>query len=86
MSRCTRVAKNFGCPEAPAVQGSKQSTCRYRAKHLLQCEQCKLAAAATASLNKIVKVMNDNPELKKIEGNTDNVEKDADKLSEDLQL
>jgi len=43
----------------------------------------KLAAAATASLNKIVKVMKENPELKiKIEGNTDNVEKNADNLSE----
>jgi len=34
-------------------------------------------------LNKIVTVMKDNPELKiKIEGNTENIEKDADKLSE----
>jgi len=44
----------------------------------------KLASTATASLNKIVKVMKDNPDLKiKIEGYTDNVEKDADnKLSD----
>jgi len=78
------VAKNFGCPEAPAVPAEVSKALAAAGQSIyFSSNSAKLAAAATASLNKIVKVMKDNPELKiKIEGNTDNIEKDADKLSE----
>jgi len=78
------VAKNFGCPEAPEVPAEVSKALAAAGQSIyFSSNSSKLATAATASLNKIVKVMKDNPELKiKIEGNTDNIEKDADKLSE----
>ena len=78
------VAKNFGCPETPEVPAEVSKALAAAGQSIyFSSNSAKLATAATASLNKIVKVMNDNPELKiKIEGNSDNVEKDADKLSE----
>jgi outer membrane protein OmpA-like peptidoglycan-associated protein len=78
------VAKNFGCPETPQVSAEVSKALAAAGQSIyFSSNSAKLAAAATASLNKIVKVMKDNPELKiKIEGNTDNVEKNADNLSE----
>ena len=78
------VAKNFGCPEAPEVPAEVSKALAAAGQSIyFSSNSAKLAAAATASLNKIVKVMKDNPELKiKIEGNTDNVEKNAESLSE----
>src|SRR6188768_2275025 len=78
------VAKNFGCPETPEVSAEVSKALAAAGQSIyFSSNSAKLAAAATASLNKIVKVMKDNPELKiKIEGNTDNVEKNADDLSE----
>src|SRR6187399_1811258 len=78
------VAKNFGCPETPEVPAEVSKALAAAGQSIyFSSNSAKLAAAATASLNKIVKVMKDNPELKiKIEGNTDNVEKNADNLSE----
>src|SRR6187402_983029 len=78
------VAKNFGCPETPEVSAEVSKALAAAGQSIyFSSNSAKLAAAATASLNKIVKVMKENPELKiKIEGNTDNVEKNADNLSE----
>jgi len=78
------VAKNFGCPDAPEVPAEVSKALAAAGQSIyFSSNSAKLAAAATVSLNKIVKVMKDNPELKiKIEGNTDNVEKNADNLSE----
>jgi outer membrane protein OmpA-like peptidoglycan-associated protein len=78
------VAKNFGCPDAPEVPAEVSKALAAAGQSIyFSSSSAKLAATATVSLNKIVKVMKDNPDLKiKIEGNTDNIEKDADKLSE----
>src|SRR6187399_2294520 len=78
------VAKNFGCPETPEVSAEVSKALAAAGQSIyFTSNSAKLAAAATTSLNKIVKVMKDNPDLKiKIEGNTDNVEKNADDLSE----
>ena len=78
------VAKNFGCPDAPEVPAEVSKALAAAGQSIyFSSNSAKLATAATVSLNKIVKVMKDNPDLKiKIEGNTDNIEKDADKLSE----
>ena len=78
------VAKNFGCPETPEVPAEVSKALAAAGQSIyFSSNSAKLASAATVSLNKIVKVMKDNPELKiEIEGNTDNVEKDADELSE----
>jgi outer membrane protein OmpA-like peptidoglycan-associated protein len=78
------IAKNFGCPDAPQVPAEVSKALAAAGQSIyFSSNSAKLAAAATASLNKIVKVMKDNPQLKiKIEGNTDNVEKNADNLSE----
>src|SRR6187397_2782443 len=78
------VAKNFGCPETPQVSAEVSKALAAAGQSIyFSSNSAKLAAAATASLNKIVKVMKENTELKiKIEGNTDNVEKNADNLSE----
>jgi len=78
------VAKNFGCPDAPEVPAEVSKALAAAGQSIyFNSNSAKLATAATVSLNKIVKVMKDNPDLKiKIEGNTDNIEKDADKLSE----
>ena len=78
------VAKNNGCPDIPEVPAEVSKALAVAGQSIyFNSNSAKLASTSTASLNKIVTVMKDNPDLKiKIEGNTDNVEKDADKLSE----
>ena len=79
------VAKNNGCPDTPEVPAEVSKALAAAGQSVyFSSNSAKLSSTSTASLNKIVKVMKENPDLKiKIEGNTDNVEKDADnKLSE----
>ncbi len=78
------VAKNFGCPETPEVPAEISKALAVAGQSIyFSSNAAKLASTSTASLNKIVKVMKDNPELKiKIEGHSDNVEKNAETLSE----
>ena len=79
------VAKNDGCPETPEVPAEVSKALAAAGQSVyFSSNSAKLASTSNASLNKIVTVMKNNPDLKiKIEGHTDNVEKDADsKLSE----
>lgn len=78
------VAKNNGCPDVPEVPAEVSKALAVAGQSIyFSSNSAKLASTSTASLNKIVTVMKDNPELKiKIEGNSDNVEKDVNKLSE----
>ena len=78
------VAKNNGCPDVPEVPAEVSKALAAAGQSIyFSSNISKLASTSTASLNKLVTVMKDYPELKiKIEGNTDNMEKDADKLSE----
>ena len=75
------VAANNGCPEVPAEVTKMLSS---SARNIsFASSSAKLSTTANTSLNQIVKVLNENPTLKvKIEGHTDNVEKDNMKLSE----
>jgi outer membrane protein OmpA-like peptidoglycan-associated protein len=79
------VAKNDGCPDTPEVPAEVSKALAAAGQSIyFSSNSTKLASTATVSLTKIVKVMKDNPDLKiKIEGHTDNVEKDGDnKLSD----
>src|SRR5688572_18212220 len=75
------VAANNGCPEVPAEVTKMLSSSTRNIS--FASSSAKLSTTANTSLNQIVKVLNENPTLKvKIEGHTDNVEKDNMKLSE----
>jgi len=79
------VAKNNGCPEKPEVPAEISKLLSSSAQKVsFSTNSAKLSPTSNASLNQIVKVLKDNPEMKlKIEGHADNMEKDADnKLSE----
>ena len=75
------TAANNGCPEVPAEVTKMLSS---SARNLtFTTSSAKLSTTANTSLNQVVKVLNENPTLKvKIEGHTDNVEKNAETLSE----
>jgi outer membrane protein OmpA-like peptidoglycan-associated protein/opacity protein-like surface antigen len=76
-------ASNNGCPEVQVsaevnkiLGGSGQAV-------YFSSNNAKLASTSNASLNKIATVLKNNPDVKiKIEGHTDNAEKDVDNLSE----
>lgn len=78
------VAKNNGCPEVPELPAEVSKMLSASAQKVsFSANSAKLSTTSNTSLNQIVKIMNDYPELKlKIEGHTDNVEKNADDLSE----
>jgi len=79
------VAKNDGCPDTPEVPAEVSKALAVAGQSIyFSSNSAKLASTSTTSINKIVTVMKDNPDLKiKIEGHADNVEKDADnKLSD----
>src|SRR6187397_1797741 len=78
------VAKNNGCPDVPEVPAEVSKALAVAGQSIyFSSNSAKVASTSTGSLNKLVTVMKENPDLKiKIEGNTDNMEKDADKLSE----
>lgn len=81
--KCPDVAgtkANNGCPDVPAdvsklLSSSSQSMS-------FSSNSAKLSSTSNASLNKVVTVLKEHPEMKlRIEGHTDNMEKDADNLS-----
>jgi outer membrane protein OmpA-like peptidoglycan-associated protein len=78
------VAKNNGCPDVPEVPAEISKLLSSSAQKVpFGANSAKLSSTSNASLNQIVKVLRDNPDMKiKIEGHSDNVEKDGDKLSE----
>ena len=78
------VAKNFGCPETPELPAEVSKMLSTSAQKVsFTANSTKLSTASNTSLNQIVKIMKDYPELKlKVEGHTDNVEKNAETLSE----
>jgi outer membrane protein OmpA-like peptidoglycan-associated protein len=78
------VAKNFGCPEAPELPAEVSKMLSSSAQKVaFSVSSAKLSTTSNTSLNQIVKIMKDYPDLKvKIEGHTDNVEKNAETLSE----
>lgn len=78
------VAKNFGCPETPELPAEVSKMLSTSAQKVsFASNSAKLSTTSNTSLNQIVKIMKDYPELKlKIEGSTDNVEKNAETLSE----
>jgi outer membrane protein OmpA-like peptidoglycan-associated protein len=75
------TAKNNGCPDVPPEVTKILSDSAQNIS--LATSSAKLSTTANTSLNQVVKVLNENPTLKvKIEGHTDNVEKNAETLSE----
>jgi len=78
------VAKNNGCPEVPEIPAEVSKMLSSSAQKVtFSTNSAKLSTASNTSLNQIVKVMKDYPEVKfKIEGHTDNMEKNAETLSE----
>ena len=76
------VASRQGCPDLPADVTKMISTSA--SKVTFTSNNAKLTTAGNTSLNQLVTVMNDNPTLKlRIEGHSDNAEKNADKISKD---
>ena len=75
------VAANNGCPDIPAdvsklLSSSSQSM-------VFTTNSAKLSTTANTSLNKVVSVLKQHPEMKvKLEGHTDNMEKNAEAMSE----
>ena len=78
------VAKNNGCPEVPELPAEVTKMLSASAQKVsFSANSAKLSTTSNTSLNQIVKIMKDYPDFKlKIEGHTDNVEKNADDLSE----
>ena len=78
------VVKNFGCPETPELPAEVSKMLSSSAqKVLFGASTAKLSTTSNTSLNQIVKIMKDYPDLRlKIEGHADNVEKNAETLSE----
>jgi outer membrane protein OmpA-like peptidoglycan-associated protein len=75
------TAKNNGCPDVPPEVTKMLSASAQNISFITS--SAKLSTTANTSLNQVVKVLNENPTLKvKIEGHTDNVEKNAEALSE----
>ena len=82
--KCPDVAgskANNGCPDVPAdvsklLSASSQSI-------TFTSNSAKLSSTANTSLNKVVTVLKQHPEMRlRIEGHTDNMEKNADNLSQ----
>ena len=82
--KCPDVAgskANNGCPDVPAdvsklLSASSQSM-------TFASNSAKLSTAANTNLNKVVNVLKEHPEMRiRIEGHTDNMEKNADNLSQ----
>ena len=75
------VAANNGCPDLPAdvsklLSASNQSM-------IFTTNSAKLSTAANTSLNKVVTALKEHPEMKvKLEGHADNMEKEAETMSE----
>ncbi len=84
--KCVDVAgpaSNNGCPEAQVSQEVNKVLGGTGQAVYFSSNSAKLASTSNVSLNKIVTVLKNNPDVKiKIEGHTDNAEKDADNLSE----
>ncbi len=79
------VASRQGCPEAPPISPEVSKMISSTGQSItFSTGSTKLTSKSYASLNKVIKILHDNPDLKlKIEGHTDNVEKDDDmKISE----
>ena len=86
VDKCPDVAgpaSNNGCPEVQISQEVSKILGGTGQAVYFNSNSAKLASTSNASLNKIVTVLQNNPDVKiKIEGHTDNAEKDADNLSE----
>ena len=75
------VASNKGCPEVPANVSKSLSSSAQNISFSIN--SAKLISKSNASLDQVVKIMNENPTLKlRVEGHTDNTEKNAMELSE----
>jgi len=81
--KCPDIAgtkDNNGCPDVPADVSKLLSMSSQNIS--FTSNSAKLSTTSNASLNKIVAVLNEHPEMRlKIEGHTDNMEKNADDLS-----
>jgi outer membrane protein OmpA-like peptidoglycan-associated protein len=76
-------ASNSGCPEVQISQEVNKVLGGTGQAVYFGSNNAKLVSTSNASLNKVVTVLTNNPDVKiKIEGHTDNAEKDADNLSE----
>lgn len=82
--KCPDVAgtrANNGCPDVPADVSKLLSTASQSISFTTN--SAKLSTTANASLNKVVTVLNQHPEMKlRIEAHADNAEKNADDISE----
>lgn len=75
------VAKNNGCPDVPPEVSKMLSSSAQNISFVTS--SSKLSTASNTSLNQVVKVMNEHPEMKvSVGGHTDNTEKNAETLSE----
>ena len=85
VDKCPDVAgpaSNNGCPEVQISEEVSKILGGTGQAVYFSSNSAKLASTSNASLNKVVTVLKDNPDVKiKIEGHTDNAEKDADNLS-----
>ncbi len=78
------IAANNGCPEVPEVPAEVSKALSASAQKVsFTSNSAKLSTTSNASLNQIAKVLQQYPDLKvKIEGHADNMEKNADDISE----
>ena len=75
------VAKNNGCPDVPPEVSKMLSSSAQKISFATS--SSKLSTTSNTSLNQVVKVLNEHPEMKlRIEGHADNTEKNAETLSE----
>jgi len=75
------VAKNNGCPDVPPEVSKMLSSSAQKISFTMG--SSKLSTTSNTSLNQVVKVLNEHPEMKlKVEGHADNTEKNAETLSE----
>ena len=83
--KCPDVAgavSNSGCPEIPADVSKMLSTSSQKIS--FNAGSSTLTATAKTTLNKIVALLKEHPEMKlRIEGHADNMEKNAEDVSED---
>jgi len=82
--KCPDIAgskTNNGCPDIPADVSKLLSVSSQSIS--FTSNSAKLSAAGNTSLNKVATVLQEHPEMRlKIEGHTDNMEKNADNLSQ----
>ena len=75
------VAKNNGCPDVPPEVSKMLSSSAQNISFAMS--SSKLSTTSNTSLNQVVKVLNEHPEMKlRVEGHADNTEKNAEPLSE----